>query len=171
MRPVRDENSSRRVDAAIGEAVELREKSLGIEHDAVADDACHPWMQNARRNLPQNELTVADDDGMARVRPALVANDEIGPLGHDVDELTFTFVSPLRSDDHHTGSLGVEHVSSSRVHGTYKTRLKDRTNTDRYIPQHIPQQKSPSRGPLGPRKKLRAVGRKVNSWRRSGRLR
>ena len=71
-----------------------------------------PRVQDARRNLAQDEVRVADDDGMAGVRAALVAHDQVGPLGEDVDELALALVPPLRPDDHHAGGLRVEHVGS-----------------------------------------------------------
>ena len=100
------------VDPALGELVELAEEGLGLEHDAVADDAGDAAVQDARRNLAQDEVRVADDDRMAGVGAALVAHDQVGPLGEDVDELALALVPPLRPDDHHAGGLRVEHVGS-----------------------------------------------------------
>ena len=71
-----------------------------------------PRMQDARRNLAQDEVRVADDDGVAGVGAALVAHDQVGPLGEDVDQLALALVPPLRPDDHHAGGLRVEHVGS-----------------------------------------------------------
>ena len=56
MGAVGDEDPAGRVDAALGELVELGEEGLGLEHDAVADDAGHAGVQDARRNLAQDEL-------------------------------------------------------------------------------------------------------------------
>jgi hypothetical protein len=47
-------------------------------------------------------LAVADDR-VARVRAALVAADEFGALGEQVDDLALALVAPLRADDHGGG--------------------------------------------------------------------
>ena len=51
---------------------------------------------------------VTDDDGVAGVRAALVAADEIGVLRKQVDDLSLALVAPLRADDDGRG-----HVSQS----------------------------------------------------------
>ena len=45
---VGDEDPAGGVDAPLGELVELAEEGLRLEHDAVADDAGDPRMQDAR---------------------------------------------------------------------------------------------------------------------------
>ena len=62
-------------------------------------------MENAGRNLLQDELGIADYDGVARVGTALVAHDEVGPLGQHVDQLAFPFVAPL--GPHHDHAVGL----------------------------------------------------------------
>ena len=63
-------------------------------------------------NLAQDELGVADDHRMPGIGAALVAHDQVGPLGQHVHQLALSFVAPLRPDDHHTGGPAVEHVGS-----------------------------------------------------------
>jgi hypothetical protein len=43
------------VDAVGDELVDLREQSVGIEHDTVADRAAHAFMQNAAWDLMKDE--------------------------------------------------------------------------------------------------------------------
>jgi hypothetical protein len=80
-------------------------------------------VEDARGNLLQDELGIPDHDGMTRIGPALVAHDEVGSLGQDVDQLSFALVAPLGPYHNHAVGLGIEHDSPSRS-----------------------QQKSPSRG-------------------------
>jgi hypothetical protein len=54
----------------------------------------------------QREATVPDDDGVARVGAAAVADDDLAVLGQDIDHLALAFITPLQSDDtriHWTG--------------------------------------------------------------------
>jgi hypothetical protein len=46
-----------------------------------------------KRFLPQ-------DNGMARIVPALIANHPVGPLREKIHDLPFSFVPPLGSDHH-----------------------------------------------------------------------
>ena len=53
-----------------------------------------------------------DDDRVPCVRPTLVAADEVGVLGEQVDDLALALVAPLRADDH--GGRHVSHSCTSR---------------------------------------------------------
>ena len=90
-----------------------RKEVLRLEHDAVADDTGHPRVQDARRDLAKDELSIADNNGMAGVGAALIAHHEVGPLRQHIDQLSLALVSPLCPDHHHAGGLLVEHVGSS----------------------------------------------------------
>ena len=97
------------IDPRSRELFQFREQMVGIEHHAVADDADDPRMQDAGGNLLEDELAVADDDGMSGVGAALVADDQVGPLREDVDELALALVAPLSADDHDASGSRVEH--------------------------------------------------------------
>ena len=45
----------------------------------------------------QYKVFVVEDDGVASVVTALVADDEIGLIAQQMDDLTFTLISPLNS--------------------------------------------------------------------------
>ena len=75
---VADQDSIADVDAVLRQLVDLGEQRLRIDDDAVADDAGHAGMQNARRNQPEHELHAVDVDGVAGVVSALIP-------GHDVE--------------------------------------------------------------------------------------
>ena len=42
---------------------------------------------------------VADDDGVTRVRPTLIANDDLEIRGEEVNQLSLCFVAPLQTND------------------------------------------------------------------------
>ncbi len=107
--PVRQENPTVGVDPFCSETIELGEKRLRVQDDAVPHDAGGRLVENARGNLLQDELGIPDDDGVTRIGPALVAHDEVGPLGQNVDQLPFALVAPLGADHNHAVGLGIEH--------------------------------------------------------------
>ena len=47
----------------------------------------------------QSEPGITDDDRVAGVGPAAVSYNDIAVLGEDIDNLSFSFVTPLESDD------------------------------------------------------------------------
>src|SRR5439155_20159449 len=102
-----------RPDAPLTERVELREERLRIEHDAVADQA-HRTLNDPRGNLVQHELPGAGVDRVARVRPALIAHDQIGALGEHVDDLPFAPSAPLGAADPDPVVLRSEHGSPAK---------------------------------------------------------
>ena len=51
----------------------------------------------SKRRMP---FLAAGDDRVPRIGPAVVAADEIGMLGQQVDDLALALVSPLGADDH-----------------------------------------------------------------------
>ena len=85
------------------EHVELVDQHARVDHDAVADHGRHPRVQHAARHELQLEHLAVDDDRVAGVVPALVADDERGFLGEVVGEPTLALVAPLGTDDHRAG--------------------------------------------------------------------
>ena len=75
VRLLADQQPAVDVDAQPRQLVDLLEQRLRIDDDAVADDAGHAGMQDARRNQVQDELLPVDVDGVAGVVAALVARD------------------------------------------------------------------------------------------------
>jgi hypothetical protein len=68
-------------------------------------------MQDAARNLVEDEAYVTEIDRMAGICAALVPNDPVRTLGKHVDELALPLVSPLRSNDD-------DRALALREHGT-----------------------------------------------------
>ena len=110
VRPIADIQAPLDIDPALHQPLDLGEQRLGIEDHAVADRAAHARMENPARDLLEDEAGGPEVHRVAGIRPALVAHDPVGPLGQDVDELSFSFVAPLGADDDEGPSLGVEHV-------------------------------------------------------------
>jgi hypothetical protein len=75
------------------------EKGNRIDDEAISDHGDFSRMEDAARNQTQDELAVADQDRMASVVPALIANDVVKPVCEQVDELALAFVSPLGSEN------------------------------------------------------------------------
>ena len=102
-----EEDEAGRDVAAALEVVEL------VDHDARVDDAAGADRRrlardDARRDLPDLVRLAVDDDRVPCVRPTLVAADEVGVLGEQVDDLALALVAPLRTNDH-----GGRHVCHS----------------------------------------------------------
>jgi hypothetical protein len=87
-----------RVDPAGREIVELADELLGI-HDTAGSDGALLARDHPRGQVTELEDLVPDADRVTGVRAALVAADEVGLLGEQVDDLSLALVSPLRAHD------------------------------------------------------------------------
>jgi hypothetical protein len=97
------------LEASALKLVELLEERHRIDHHPVPQHALLVGVEHSRRNLMQDELIVADLYGVASVCPALVACDPVGVLGQNVDDLPFTFVTPLRANHNEATDISIEH--------------------------------------------------------------
>ncbi len=88
-----------RVDASGGEHVELGQQHSGIDDDPVADHRGDVVIEDAARHELEGEALTVDDDGVPRVVPALVADDEVHLLGEEVGEPALPLIPPLGPDD------------------------------------------------------------------------
>ena len=86
-------------DAAVRHVLQLGEKRVGIERDAVADDVRDVGIAHARRQQMQRKSAVVVDDGMPGVRAALEADDNIGIRGEHIGDLALALVAPVGADD------------------------------------------------------------------------
>ena len=73
----------------------LGDEDRRVNNATVADNGCDLWVQNTARNKRQGESFRADDDRMACVVAALIADDDVGRFGEVVRHLAFAFVTPL----------------------------------------------------------------------------
>ena len=100
VRLVADEQPVADVDPESRQLLDLGEQRLRIDDHAVADDAHDALVQDARRNEVQDELLAADIHRVPRVVAALIASDDREMRGHQIDDLAFAFVTPLRAENH-----------------------------------------------------------------------
>jgi hypothetical protein len=62
-------------------------------------------MQRPRGNEMKDGFLAVNDEGVARVVAALEADDDVGIVGEEIDDLSFAFVSPLGADNCDVGHL------------------------------------------------------------------
>jgi hypothetical protein len=86
-------------DVSRCEFIEFFNRFGRIQHHATGNHAGHTRGEHPTGE--QRELVdfAPHDDGMTGVRSALIANDDIVVAGQEVDDFTFGFVAPLKSDD------------------------------------------------------------------------
>src|SRR5882724_227151 len=102
MRLVADAQILRGDDNAAGDQlVDLFEERFGVEHDTVADEAHDTGAKDADGEEVGRILFAVDFDGMAGIGAATVTNDHFGMFREEIDDLAFTFISPLKPK--HTG--------------------------------------------------------------------
>ena len=93
-----NEETALRFDTGRPEGFDLLDEIDRVHHDAVADHANLAVVENAAGNEAKHALLAFRDDGMAGIRSALVAYDEIRLVGKNVDNLALAFISPLGTD-------------------------------------------------------------------------
>ena len=94
-----------RGNAARLELVELAHEEAGVDDAARADDAQLSVAEDPRRNVVQLEGLAVTHDRVSRVRSALVAADDVGGIGEQVDDLALAFIAPLGADDDGRGHV------------------------------------------------------------------
>ena len=108
VRPVGDEQPAVEADATLVEPGELGEQGVRRHHHAVAEDAHHAGVQDARRDELQGEVAVAELHRVAGVVAALVAHHAVEGGTEEIDDLPLALVPPLHPHDDDVG-----HVPSS----------------------------------------------------------
>ena len=93
LEPVVDRN------AALDQHVCFAKQRFEGDHDAIADQALHARVEDAGRDQRQHRLGAVDDERVAGIVPALETRDCADPLGKQVHDLAFAFVTPLGADD------------------------------------------------------------------------
>ena len=99
---------ARYVDAHLFQRADFVQQRGGIDYHAVADDRLHPGAQDAAGNQFEDELPLADEDGMAGVVATLVARNDIEVFGEEIDNLPFPLVAPLGAKHNDVSHLGVD---------------------------------------------------------------
>ena len=88
------------VDAAGAQPVDLGGQHLRVDHDAVADDARLAGVEDPARDQVELPRLALAHDRVPGVVAALEADDRVGPLGEQVDDLPLALVAPLGAHDH-----------------------------------------------------------------------
>ena len=74
-----------------------------VDDHALAEHAALAGVQDARRNEVGHQLLAVDDQRVAGVGPAAVADHRVGGLGVQVHDLALAFIAPLGADHDHDG--------------------------------------------------------------------
>ena len=99
MRAVADAQLIRYIDPGGDQLLDFFVQRQRIDHQPVADYRGLAGMQDAARNQPEHEFTIADEDGVARVMAALIADDVVETVGQQIDQFALAFVAPLRAQN------------------------------------------------------------------------
>src|SRR5207302_869486 len=90
-------------DAKFSQALNFFHQRYRIDDNPVADHTNFTAPQNPRWNQMQNVFLAAMNDGVASVVATLTAHDDVGVGGKHVDDLSLSFVTPLRADQDRVG--------------------------------------------------------------------
>jgi len=102
------------LDAASDEALDFLQQAGRIDDHAGGNDALHLGPEDSAGHQRELEGLPIHDHGMAGVGPALVAHDDIVPLGEKIDNLPLGFVPPLQPYDTCAGMTCFRSRNSAR---------------------------------------------------------
>jgi hypothetical protein len=88
------------VQVLLDQPVQLTQQHLGVDHHTGPDDRGDVRVEDPAGDQVQLEDAVTDDDGVAGVVAALVADHQVGGVGEQVGRLALALVAPLGADDH-----------------------------------------------------------------------
>ena len=77
----------------------LVQELLGIEDQAVPEDAELPGIEHARGEQMKDDLLTVRDNRMPRVGAALIADEDVYVGPHRIDDLALPLVAPLSADE------------------------------------------------------------------------
>ena len=103
MGAVADEEIARHLDAQALERIDLFQQGLRIQHQAVSDDPLLAGANDPAWNQCEDKALFADIDSVAGVVAALGTCDDVEAIGDEVDDLAFSLVSPLRTQNDNIG--------------------------------------------------------------------
>ena len=85
----------RNINALPGNGVDFLEQAPGVQNHPIADHRQLATAHNTRRQRMQFINRAVDHKSVARIVPPLEARDHIGTFAEPVNDLTFSFVTPL----------------------------------------------------------------------------
>ena len=97
MRPIADAQLPGDIHPGRFQGINFSYQRNGIDYQAITDHRRLSGMQDAARNQFEDELSLAHDDRVARVMPALISDHDIKAVREKIDQLPFALVSPLRT--------------------------------------------------------------------------
>jgi hypothetical protein len=102
---VRADAQAREVDPLRAQIVQLAGQDLRVDHDAVADRAQLPRVEDPGRDQVELPRDAVAHDGVPRVVATLEADHQVRPLGEEVDDLALALVAPLGAHDHYASHV------------------------------------------------------------------
>ena len=84
----------------LAQPFDLFEEHLGVNDNSVADHRCHIGREDPAWEKVEGERSIADDNGVPCVVPALVPNHEVDTTTEQVGCFSFALVTPLGADEH-----------------------------------------------------------------------
>ena len=93
LRPVGDEDFW--MDPGCGEGIVFGKKAFEVERYSRSEHVCDMIIADARRQEVEGEAALFVDDGVAGVRAALIADDNIRFGGEKIGHLSFPLVPPV----------------------------------------------------------------------------
>ncbi len=109
VRAIADQKPARDRHAGRFQGVDFGEQRRRIDDQSIADDGLFTGPQDSARNQLQDELLVADKHGVAGIVSALIARHNVEAVGEKIDNLAFTLVSPLGSQDDNVSHFSQTH--------------------------------------------------------------
>jgi hypothetical protein len=85
--------------SAFLQLIDLRQENLGINDNAVADEAFFMRVKGSRGDEMQDHRLTAYNDGVPGVIPPLKPDDHIGEFSQKVNDLPFALISPLHPNN------------------------------------------------------------------------
>jgi len=86
-------------DAAFVQCADFFHQDGGVHDDAVGNDAPASRADGAAGQQVQSKPLVSDDDRMACVGSAVIANDQVALFGQNIDYFSFALIAPLQTCD------------------------------------------------------------------------
>jgi hypothetical protein len=87
------------IDTPSLQAIVLFTETRCVDHHTVAQETPLSRVENTRGNLVKYELIVSDMDGVPRIGSTLETGDQMHVLGENVDDLSFSLVAPLATQN------------------------------------------------------------------------
>jgi hypothetical protein len=99
MGPITNPKVAADVNAARAQRVNFLQKFFRINNYAVTNDTRLVAVEDARRNEMERVAFIAHLHGVTSIGATVVADDHIMLRGEQVNDLSFTFVPPLQSNN------------------------------------------------------------------------